>query len=160
MPYVPLFPSGLSLDRVVDLPHLVLLSVTSIVPECVNFVSLLTIPANARVHLSCSGTETTGTDFSGVMRVISNPRGTTYYQEKDSLSKRRSIQVLHVRHEAPPSLVVHGWTNTFAPDEVGSRINVPDIQLHFSWNHPQECYSIRMQSHTDCTPSFSSRLIR
>ncbi|KAG6883778.1 hypothetical protein C0992_007848 [Termitomyces sp. T32_za158] len=124
---LPLASHGPSTDRIVDLPHLALLSVASTVPECANLVSLLTIPAKARVHLICSGTETTGADFSGVMRVISNPGGTTYHQEK---AGRESIEILHVRYEAPISLVVDGWTNVITSDP---RINVPDIQLRFSW---------------------------
>ncbi|KAG6860886.1 hypothetical protein C0995_006441 [Termitomyces sp. Mi166 len=132
---LPQPPGGSSSDRIIDLPQLVLLSVSSTVPECANLVSRITIPTSACIHLSCSGTETTGGDFSGVMKVISNPRGTAYRQEKDSPPEKKIIRVLHVQHEAPISLVVQGWTNAIATHEAVLRINAPDILLHFSWYH-------------------------
>ncbi|KAG5723409.1 hypothetical protein E4T56_gene13779 [Termitomyces sp. T112] len=136
LPQPPDGPS--SPDRIVDLPQLALLSITSTVPECVNLVSCITIPASARIHLSCSGTETTGGDFSGVMRVISNPRGAAYRQEKDGPPERKVIRVLHIQHEVPISLVVQGWTDALATDEAVPRVNAPDIQLHFSWHYPSQ----------------------
>jgi len=123
-------------DRVIDLAQLTHLAVTSTVPECVNLVSRITIPANARVHLSCSGTEATGSDFSGIMKIITNPRGASCrLDDNDSLPERKIIRVLHIQHEAPISLVVHGWTIPLSPNEAHVRTNTPDIQLHLSWHH-------------------------
>ncbi|KAF8074861.1 hypothetical protein FPV67DRAFT_1445873 [Lyophyllum atratum] len=123
-------------DHIIDLKQLTHLAITSTVPECVNLVSRITIPASARVHLSCSGTEATGSDFSGIMKIISNPRGASYrLGENDNQPERKAIRVLHVQHEAPISLVVHGWTNPLPPHEAHVRVNTPDIQLHLSWHH-------------------------
>ncbi|KAG6919502.1 hypothetical protein DXG01_005092 [Tephrocybe rancida] len=128
-----------SVDRIIDLARLVRLSITSTVPECINLVSRLAIPANARAHLRCSGTEATGGDFSGIMKIISNPRGAAYRQEaKDGPAERKIVRVLHIHHEAPISLVVQGWTNYLAPHEAHVHLNEPDIQLYFSWHHSAE----------------------
>ncbi|KAG6813890.1 hypothetical protein H0H92_006297 [Tricholoma furcatifolium] len=124
-----------SSDRVVQLAHLTQLNITSTVPECANLVSHIAIPTSSRVHLGCSGTEATGGDFSGVMKIISNPMGSVHRQDgKDGPPERKIIRVLHVQHEAPISLVIQGWTNTVGTQEA-SPTNTPDIQLHFSWHH-------------------------
>ncbi|GLB41913.1 hypothetical protein LshimejAT787_1005130 [Lyophyllum shimeji] len=122
-------------DRIIHLPQLIHLSIASTVPECVNLVSRITIPASARVHLSCSGTEATGSDFSGIMKIISNPRCSSCPDEIDSPPERKIIRVLHVQVEAPVSLLVHGWTDPLSPSENDVRANAPDIQLHLSWHH-------------------------
>ncbi|KAG6854044.1 hypothetical protein C0991_011249 [Blastosporella zonata] len=125
-----------SSGRIIDLAELTRLTITSTVPECASLIGRITIPASARVHLSCSGTEATGGDFSGVMKIISHPMGFGYRQEaKDGLPERKIVRVLHVHHEAPSSLVVQGWTNGLSVQEAHTHLNDPDIQLHLSWHY-------------------------
>ncbi|KAG6821442.1 hypothetical protein H0H93_010166 [Arthromyces matolae] len=131
---LPQSPLGSASDRVVELRHLAQLKITSTVPECGNLATHITIPPSARVHLSCSGTEASGGDFSSVMKLISNPRGAGRHPD-GCAPDRKIIRVLHVRHEAPISLVVQGWTDALSVREAHPQINTPDIQLHFSWHH-------------------------
>ncbi|KAG6844779.1 hypothetical protein H0H87_003897 [Tephrocybe sp. NHM501043] len=126
-------PSSARFLALNELTHLV---ITSTVPECSNFLARLSIPASARVQMSCSGTEATGGDFSGIMKIISNPRGAAYRQEsKVGLPERKITRVLHIHHEAPISLIVRGWTNALSPQEAFTHVNEPDIQLHLSWHY-------------------------
>ncbi|KAF5371005.1 hypothetical protein D9615_009994 [Tricholomella constricta] len=123
-------------DRLIDLAQLAYLAIASTVPECVNLVRRISIPASTRIYLSCSGTEATGNDFSGIMKIISNPRGASYHAEDNvGMPERKTIRVLHVQHEAPVSLVVHGWTNPLLPSEAHVRTTMPDIQLNLSWHY-------------------------
>ncbi|RDB20806.1 hypothetical protein Hypma_012032 [Hypsizygus marmoreus] len=125
-----------SARQVVDLPQLQHITLKSSVPECVNIVSRITIPVTTRIHLSCNGTEATGDDFSGIMKIISNHRSVAHSpNDTEVVPQRKTIRVLHVQHEAPISLVVQAWTNL---PLVGERPSTADIQLHLSWHHTEE----------------------
>ncbi|KAG5647807.1 hypothetical protein DXG03_007729 [Asterophora parasitica] len=136
---LPLSPETATSDalpegRIIDLPVLNHLAIVSTVPECSNLIRHISVPTGARVHLSCSGTETSGSDFSGIMKVVSNPRSSSYLTSEDCVSERKIVRVLHVLYEAPLSLVVRGWSKPLLPNEAHIRAT-PDIQLHLSWHH-------------------------
>jgi len=112
-------------DRVVDLAQLAQIIIKASVPECVNLINGITISSNAHIHLSCSGTETTGSDFSGILRLLSSPS-----RSPTGIPDKRAIRVLHIHHDAPQSLVVRAWAKS-PESHTGADIKL-DLSCHSS----------------------------
>ena len=112
--------------RVVDLARLVQINIKASVPEGVNLINHITIPSNAHVHLSCSGTETTGSDFSGILKLLSS-----HSRSPTGIPDKRAIRVLDIRYEAPQSLSVRAWTKLPEESHTGADIKL-DLSCHSS----------------------------
>ncbi|KAG5638349.1 hypothetical protein H0H81_000482 [Sphagnurus paluster] len=114
----------------VKLAQLAELTIVSSVSECANLVNRITVPTSARIHLSCNGTSP---DFSGIMKIISDPTGTFGGGDNnDRILERKPICVLHIRQDASDSLTIQGWTNP-QPSRSSYLGISADIQLDLSW---------------------------
>ncbi|KAF9466077.1 hypothetical protein BDZ94DRAFT_1252052 [Collybia nuda] len=95
-------------DRIIKLLHLSHITVTSTVPECVNLLERITIPADITYHLNTRGTDITKQDFSGIFNSFSG----THRADSDAETKNsqvKPINTLHIQFVNPVGLVVKGW---------------------------------------------------
>lgn len=98
-------------DRIVNLPHLSHITVTSTVPECTNFFKHIAIPANATYYLNTRGTDTTNQDFSGIFNSFTSSCSAGINTETGNRGLGKPIHTLHIQFINPVGLVVQGWTS-------------------------------------------------
>ena len=125
LPRMEALPPSLP-DRVVDLAQLAQIIIKASVPECVDLINHITIPSNAHVHLSCSGTETTGSDFSGILKLLSS-----HSRSPTGILDKRAIRALHIHHDTPQTLVVRAWAKPPEESHTGADIKL-DLSCHSS----------------------------
>jgi F-box-like len=118
-------------DRVVTLPRLSHVSISSSVPECANLLRRITIPDTATIKLACKGTDITDHDFSTIFDILPHLGGTSHHNSDDKVFGK-PLRVLHVQNAMPTSLLVQGWSVASASRDIIPR-SLPRIDLELSW---------------------------
>jgi len=131
---LPLVPDGvtptLPVDRIVALPRLSHIAISSSVPECASLLQRITIPDTATLKLACKGTDSTDHDFSTIFSALPRLRGIR--PDNDEKVFGKPLQVLHVQNAMPTSVLVQGWSIAPTSREVIPR-SPPRIELQLSW---------------------------
>jgi hypothetical protein len=131
LPLVPDEAVPLPVDRVVVLPRLTHIAISSSVPECANLLQQITIPDTATIKLLCKGTDTTDHDFSAIFNILPH-LGKAIKTDGDEKMFGQSLHVLHVQNAMPTSLVVQGWSIGTTSRDIIPR-SLPRIDLQLSW---------------------------
>ena len=132
---LPLVPDDavlpLPVDRIVALPKLSHVAISSSVPECANLLQRITIPDTATIKLVCKGTDTTEHDFSSIFGILPC-FGVTSHADSGDKAFRSPLHVLHVQNAMPTSLLVQGWSVAATSRDFIPR-SQPRIDLQLSW---------------------------
>lgn len=132
---LPLVPDEailpLPVDRIVALPRLSHLAISSSVPECANLLQRITIPDTATIKLVCKGTDTTDHDFSTIFSILPLLGGIIHPNSGDKVFGK-PLHVLHVQNAMPTSLLVQGWSVATTSRDIIPR-SQPHIDLQLSW---------------------------